>query len=272
MSRLNHNKPSLSKASISSARERRRKNKKEGGRGRVVLKSRSAADLCKVEERKDQVDIGTPPDRWNGPNSERMGVDEPDSETRLGMFELDSDSQTDKEDESKVKEAEDNSHSQRANFQDEGGADQPDSGLPPDVRRNSSTGIARDRGCSADAALRKEVVINNGRTEERMTQQGTPQLQCDAEPAEAVLNGHSSDEVEVEEFFTLLDTTLHLPDSPLSPTPFESEDHPGPPLKAFSTNLCVERAGREEKEERLPPEERRLPPGRLADRIKVLRE
>lgn len=267
ISKINHIKPPLNKATVSSARERRRKSKKEGGLGRVILKSRSAADLCRVEVRKGRVNINTPPDRRKGSNSEkRIGVDEPDSEIRLGMDELDSDCQTDKEDKSKVEKTEDDS--QRMIFQGEGEADQPDSGQSHGGKKKDT----RDKGFCEDPALRKEMVISSGKTEEELVQQGNPRVQCTTEPAEAVLNGHSSDEVEVEEFFTLLDTTLHLPDPPLSPVPFESEDHPGPPLKAFSTNPCVKGDKGDGGLEGDVPGERKLPPGRLADRIKALRE
>ena len=222
ISRLNHIKPPLNKASVSSARERRRRNKKEGGLGRgVILKSRSAADLCRVERKKGQVDCergqvdcergqvdcekgqvdyekgqvdcDTPPDGWKTSNKSAKqmgpGMDEPDSETRLGMDELDSDCQIDKEDKPKVEKTEDDH--QRMDIQGgDGEADQPDSGPPPGAKKDSY-GNTRDKGSHAgDTALRrKEVDINIGRTdeEEEETAQGNPQVQCAGEP-DQILN------------------------------------------------------------------------------------
>ena len=291
-SKLSHKPPVVS---ISSARERRRKNKKEGGRGRVVLKSRSAADLCKMEEKKDSADFATPPERRRCPDSESSrGVDEPDSKSSMGVDEPDSGQITDEKDKSKVEKRGMDSERQRemidAEFQNQGGVDEPESSPPPDVWKKDSSGLKDNRASCENVTLTNEAV-----SQQSKAHRGNPRVEGEAEAVEVVYRGtlrvegeaeaievvhrgtlrvegeveaievvHSSEEVEVEEFFTLLDTTLHLPDSPLSPAPFESEDHPGPPLTAFSTDQ--REAGEGE------GVERRLPPGRLADRIKTLRE
>ena len=225
-------KPPTCKVGVSSARERRRRSKQEGGRGRVVLKSRSAADLCKKVEEVEK----TPP------TGKKVGVDEPDSDWRVEKERV---TQTEK---NELPQSEKNEQYVEV----EGGKDECDGGLPSELNKEE-----REGQHSSNISSKKPIK----RIEERG---GTPRLTCDPElidGAVPVLNGHSSDEVEVDEFFSLLDTTLHLPDTPLSPTPFDGEDRPGPPVTAFTTEEQV--AGDHRK---------RLPPGRLADRIKALRE
>ena len=211
--------------SVSSARQRRRRNKQEGGggggRGRVVLKSRSAANLSRKE-----MGLATPPDNRNG-------VDEPDYCAP-----------PEREGEVPVEKREQNSE-QLQREEDDGGV-----GLPS----------AREETHCADVA-------SDVKEEQQEEEKSYPKVENDCsernDGAVPSLNGCSSDEVEVDEFFTLLDTTLHLPDSPLSPAPFDSDDHPGPPATAFSAEQQVlEYKGHQ----------RTLPPGRLADRIKALRE
>lgn len=191
---------------MSSARERRRRNKQEGGgrgRGRVVLKSRSAIDLCKKEDKKrEEIDFISPP-----VVSREISESNSDLSSRMERG-----SDPDKNEGEQLQPSS-NQSNLRVPSDKERDVDEPDSGLQPPLD-----------------------------------------------------NERSSQEVEVEEFFTLLDTTLHLPDSPPCPAPFENGDHPGPPLTAFSTSDHP--VFREVKAER----ERPLPPGRLADRIKELRE
>lgn len=189
-----------------------------------MLKSRSAADLCKKEERGA---TSTPPGRRREEGGDVPCPSPP----------VDSENTSDTGHVIDKGREEDERRSHGPCF--EIGVDEPDSGEPEDVMQRGSS------------------------EEERVKEPHPRPAQCrGAEGGNArvpPLNGHSSDEVEVEEFFNLLDTTLHLPESPISPAHLDSEDHPGPPLKAFSTEHQVSN-------------EQRLPPGRLADRIMALKE
>ena len=242
---------------MSSARERRRKSKQGGGRGRVVLKSRSASDLCKNDGKKDSTPLEKggggmdEPDYAISPEMETK--DEPNSvprlEIRRGSSELDF--ATPPEMETK---------------------DEPNSAPRLEIRRGSSESDfavpleEREGPSGVIIDPRNEHVDHQKAGQKDLHQDHRVQSDFDyvgqSDGAVSAMNGHASDEVEVEEFFTLLDTTLHLPESPLSPAPFDSEDHPGPPVAAFSGvhQHFVEEG------------ERTLPPGRLADRIKALRE
>ena len=251
------------KGGVSSARERRRRNKQEGGgRGRVVLKSRSAADLCKKEDKKrDEVDFGTPP-------GIRREMDEPTPST-IDKESSDSDknervqkepSSVDRTDQPDLRIVPD---SDRVN-------DEPDSGPTPpqEVKKNNEVHVdivtpSRKEQADSEQQQQQPVLVGQKLPRTRRVKSDSDSVELVGDGAAVpVLNGQSSDEVEVEEFFTLLDTTLHLPDSPLCPAPFDSEDQPGPPVAAFSV---VDHPIEEHRQ-------RTLPPGRLADRIKALRE
>ena len=237
---------------VSSARERRRRNKQEGGgRGRVILKSRSAADLCK-KEGKDEVDAEIPPEI-------RREMDEPKSDPPLrikGEVKGSNLAKNEREKERSYSADKTDNPILRISSEKDRGMDELDC-VPPPLEE------VKKKTCEGDitAPSRKEPVIQQSVEH----QPRIHRIKSDSDNVELVgvvpvQNGHLSDEVEVEEFFTLLDTTLHLPDSPLCPAPFESEDHPGPPVAAFSTP------------NQPSSEERTLPPGRLAERIKALRE
>lgn len=249
---VSHKPPAVGKGGVSSARERRRRNKQEGGgsRGRVVLKSRSAADLCKKEERRrEEVDCGTPPVM-------RREVDEPSFETKN---ETNSDKKERGQDRSELRIVPDNGR----------GNDEPDSGPQPledNVKtKNNEIHVDVATPLSKDGDNHQQpVVVGKKVSRTRRVKSDSDNVEVVGNGAVAMLNGQSSDEVEVEEFFTLLDTTLHLPDSPLCLTPFDSEDHPGPPMAAFS--------GADQHSQEEEHHQRVLPPGRLADRIKALRE
>ena len=224
------NKPHPPGNNVSSARERRRRNKLEGGRGRVVLKSRSAVDLCKKEDKRDG---GSPAGR------RRAGQEEVDSApSQRPMVEDKRKNDVLRVEASVDKERDGDGESGKRQTDKPCAVDEPDSGPVEDLVK---------RSCS-----------EGGYQPPRQS----PPSQHKGGGAAVMLNEQSSDEVEVEEFFNLLDTTLHLPESPLSHAPLDSEDHPGPPVKAFSVEEQVrgERDGE------------KLPPGRLADRIKALKE
>ncbi len=276
---VSHKPPAVGKGGVSSARERRRRNKQEGGvggRGRVVLKSRSAADLCKKEDKKrNEVDFATPP----GSRREMKEPTPPKKESSNDRNEREPNS-IDRADQSSL----------RVVLNSAGGNDEPDSGpIPPQPSKQQQEQVNRNNEADTDivASSRKEAIDSQQQKPRWQPHVSVGQklprarrVKSDSDSAEAigdgaaagggggaaVLNGQSSDEVEVEEFFTLLDTTLHLPeDSPLCPAPFDGGDRPGPPLAAFS----VVSGGEEEEEGH---HQRTLPPGRLADRIKALRE
>ena len=249
---VSHKPSALGKGGVSLARERRRRNKQEGGgsRGRVVLKSRSAADLCKKEEKREEVDFGTPP-------AIRSKTDEPSSKTKN---ETNSDKKEREQDRTELRNVPDNDR----------GNDEPDSGPPPleeEVKEKNNeihvrVDVATPSSKDSHHHQQQPVVVGKKVSRTRRVKSDSDNVELAGNDAVPALNGQSSDEVEVEEFFTLLDTTLHLPDSPLWPTPFDSEDHPGPPVSAFSV---VDQPSQEH-------HQRTLPPGRLADRIKTLRE
>lgn len=239
----------------------------------MVLKSRSAADICKKEDKKrDEVDFGTPP------GSRRGTVDDP-TPSRIQK----ESSNLDKSERQSNSVGGSNQPDLRIIVADsDGGNGEPDS-VPTPLQQ-----VNKDNGIHVDIVVpsQKESIDGHQQQPQQQRQQQQPvvvgqkvartrRVKSDSDSVEVagdgaavmvpVLNGQSSDEVEVEEFFTLLDTTLHLPESPLCPAPFDSEDHPGPPVAAFSV---VEHPSREEEDHH----QRTLPPGRLADRIKALRE
>ena len=271
---VSHKPPAVGKGGVSSARERRRRNKQEGGRGRVVLKSRSAADLCKREDKKrDEVDFATPP-------GSRREVKEPAPPKK--------ESSSDKDEREPNSVAKTDQPALRVLLDSAGGNDEPDSGpTPPQTSLQQQlnkkkkahnidviTSSGKDPINSQQPRYQPPPVsvgqkLPRARRVKSDSDSGVKLVGDGAAAAggPAVLNGQSSDEVEVEEFFTLLDTTLHLPeDSPVFPVPFDGGDHPGPPLTAFSV------VSPEREEEEGHYHQRTLPPGRLADRIKALRE
>ena len=238
----------------------------------MVLKSRSAADLCKKEDKKrDEVDFATPPRNRREVKEPAPPKKEPSSDK--DEREPDSVARTD----------------QPVLLDSAGGNDEPDTGpTPPQTPLQQQVNKKKEaHNIDTITSSRKDPVnsqqpryqpppvsvgqkLPRARRAKSDSDSGV-ELVSDGTAAAgggpAVLNGQSSDEVEVEEFFTLLDTTLHLPeDSPVFPAPFDGGDQPGPPLAAFSV---VSSGGEEEEGHR---HQRTLPPGRLADRIKALRE
>ena len=268
---VSHKPPSVGKGGVSSARERRRRNKQEGGRGRVVLKSRSAADLCKKEDKiKEEVDFGSPPgNRGEIEKPDKSRIQKESSNLDKNEREPNSVVGTDQPDLGVVADRD------KGNYGTDSGHTQP----MKEVNKDNEDPVTLSRMERVDSQQQrpqqpqqqKHTAVSVGQKVPR-----TRRVKSDSDRTEEVagngravvgeLNGQSSDEVEVEEFFTLLDTTLHLPDSPLCPAPFDSEDRPGPPVAAFSV---VDHSSREEEGEH---RQRTLPPGRLADRIKALRE
>lgn len=266
---VSHKPPAVGKGGVSSARERRRRNKQEGGggggRGRVVLKSRSAADLCKKEDKKrDEVDFGTPPGNrreMDEPTPSRIEKDSSNSDKNEGVQK--EPSSVDRTDQPDLRTVPDSDR----------GNDEPDSGPTPpqEVKKNNEIHVdmvtaSRKEPVNSHQEQQQPVLVGQKVPRTRRVKSDSDSVELIGNGAAVpVLNGQSSDEVEVEEFYTLLDTTLHLPDSPLCPTPFDSEDRPGPPVAAFSV---IDHQSREEEGHH----QRTLPPGRLADRIKALRE
>lgn len=219
---------------VSSARERRRRSKQEGGRGRVVLKSRSAADACKIRDKKE----ATPPGGRREENSDHHTLIK---KTDVALIDKDKELMPD---------------NAATKPECDIGEDEPDCDQIMNPSQVEGEREKDNERASEDKQILHTELDRVSQAEEKEEKQ---RPSCKMESESASLNGHSSDEVEVEEFCNLLDTTLHLVDSP---TPFENDDHPGPPCIAFSTEgqLCGDVI------------DQRLPPGRLSDRIKALRE